>query len=139
MSSDDRELVTYFKGFADGPKMAEADAYQWGQTRAIAILGGLHRSGTTLLFRMLREHPDISGFANNEDPEQWLGVEDEGQFLQSVYPPAFCFGGPGRFALSPQAHLTDDSPLLTTENKAKLAFEWFPYFDLSKKVLLEKS
>src|SRR5690242_6170796 len=103
------------------------------------FLGGLHRSGTTLLFRMLREHPAISGFTNNKDANEWLAAEDEGQYLQSVYPQAIFWGGPGKFALDPESHLTEQSPLLTTENKAKLATQWFPYWDLSKRYLLEKS
>jgi Sulfotransferase family len=103
------------------------------------FVGGLQRSGTTLLFRMLREHPAISGFANNPDPDRWLAMDDEGEFLQSVYPPALCWGGPGRFAFAPEAHMTEESELLTPENKQKLAKEWSQYWDLSKPYLLEKS
>jgi len=132
------DLITYIKAPA-GSQPAAGDPRQMAQSRQIAILGGLHRSGTTLLFRMLREHPAVSGFANNQDANQWLGVEDEGQFLQSVYPPAMCWGGPGLFAFSPEAHLTEASELLTEENRTKLPREWFPFFDLSKRVLLEKS
>ena len=66
-------------------------------------------------------------------------AEDEGQYLQSVYPPAIFWGGPGKFAFSPDANLKEDSEFLTPENKTKLALEWFPYFDLAKKYLLEKS
>jgi hypothetical protein len=109
------------------------------QAHQFVFLGGLHRSGTTLLFRMLREHPAISGFANNQDANEWLAAEDEGQYLQSVYPQAIYWGGPGKFAFSPEAHLTEQSELLTVENKAKLAVQWFPYWDLSKHFLLEKS
>jgi len=100
---------------------------------------GLHRSGTTLLFRMLREHPEMSGFTNNQVATEWLALEDEGQFLQSVYPPGIVYGGPGSFAFSAGAHLTEDSELLTPDNKAQLAIDWFPYWDLTKRFLLEKS
>ncbi len=100
---------------------------------------GLHRSGTTLLFRMLREHPEMSGFTNNKVATEWLALEDEGQFLQSVYPPGIVYGGPGSFAFSPGAHLTEESELLTPDNKAQLALDWFPYWDLSRRYLLEKS
>jgi Sulfotransferase family len=109
------------------------------QRHHFVFLGGLHRSGTTLLFRMLREHPAISGFVNNQDANEWLAAEDEGQYLQSVYPPAIFWGGPGKFAFSPDAHLTEQSELLTTENRAKLPLQWSPYWDLSKHFLLEKS
>lgn len=94
---------------------------------------GLHRSGTTPLARCLSAHPQVSGFAGT-------GVtEDEGQHLQSVYPPASAHGGPGRFARDPRSHLTEDAPLATPENARRLAEQWAPYWDLDRPVLLEKS
>jgi hypothetical protein len=109
------------------------------QSHHFVFLGGLHRSGTTLLFRMLREHPEISGFENNKVKEEWLAPEDEGQFLQTVYPPAVFFGGPGKFAFSPEAHMTEESDLLTPENRLLLPQQWFPFWDITKRYLLEKS
>src|ERR1035438_9589816 len=115
-----------------------ASSLSFGQAREIAqshhfvFLCGLHRSGTTLLFRMLREHPEMTGFANNKVAAEWAPLEDEGQFLQGIYPPAMCYGGPGSFAFAPEAHLTESSELLTPGNKAQLAVDWFPYWDLSK-------
>jgi hypothetical protein len=45
----------------------------------LVFIGGLHRSGTSIVHRCLSDHPDVSGF-------QSTGVwEDEGQHLQSVY------------------------------------------------------
>jgi Sulfotransferase family len=136
-SMSDEELVTYIK--ATGSKLTPEQAGEIAQRHPFGILGGLHRSGTTLLFRMLREHPEISGFANNPYANEWLGAEDEGQYLQSVYPPAIFWGGPGKFAFSPDANLTEESEFLTPESKTRLALEWFPFFDLSKRFLLEKS
>ena len=81
----------------------------------------------------------MTGFANNKVATEWTPLEDEGQFLQGIYPPAMCYGGPGRFAFAPEAHLTESSELLTPENKAQLAVDWFPYWDLGKRYLLEKS
>lgn len=127
------------------PTTGPASALNLEQAREIAqahhfvFCCGLHRSGTTLLFRMLREHPEMSGFTNNQVATEWLALEDEGQFLQSVYPPGIVYGGPGSFAFSPGAHLTEESELLTPDNKAQLALDWFPYWDLSKRYLLEKS
>jgi hypothetical protein len=97
------------------------------------FIGGLHRSGTSVIFRCLREHPSISGFENTGVPE------DEGQHLQSVYPPARAYGGPGRFGFKPEAHLTDTSGLITSGNRLRLLAEWNKYWDLKKPVLLEKS
>ena len=97
------------------------------------FLAGLHRSGTTLLARLLAAHPEISGFSQTGVPA------DEGQHLQTVYPPASVYGGPGRFGFAPEAHLTESSPLVSEENARKVFEEWSPHWDLSRPVLLEKS
>lgn len=94
---------------------------------------GLHRSGTSILFKSLRDHPDISGFSNTLSPE------DEGMHLQTVYKPSGHYGGAGKFGFHPEAHLTELSPLVTDGNRQKLFSEWSPYWDLGKPYLLEKS
>lgn len=94
---------------------------------------GLHRSGTTVLADCLKEHPAISGFSDTGFPK------DEGQFLQSVFPIAKEFGGPGRFGFRKEMHLTEHSPLLTHDNKKKIFNEWSTYWDTKKQILLEKS
>jgi hypothetical protein len=99
----------------------------------LVFVGGLHRSGTTPLSRVLADHQDISGLVET-------GVtEDEGQHLQSVYPQAITYGGAGRFALDKRAHLTESSPLATEANAAQLLRSWLPYWDSRRKYLLEKS
>ena len=45
--------------------------------------------------------------------------QDEGQFLQDVYPTDAAYGGAGRFGFDPRAHRTETSELLTPENVAK--------------------
>ena len=97
------------------------------------FIGGLHRSGTTPFARCLAQHPEMSAFHDTNVPE------DEGQFLQTVYPTDNAFGGPGRFAFDEKAHLTESSELLTAENKAKLISEWEAQWDMSKKAFLDKS
>jgi hypothetical protein len=99
----------------------------------LLFIGGLHRSGTTPLARWLGEHPDVSSF---EDTGVW---EDEGQHLQDVYPPATRHGGPGRFGFAAAAHLTERSPLVSDESRRRLWAAWSPHWDLSRRVLLEKS
>jgi len=101
--------------------------------RRLVFVAGLHRSGTTPLARVLAQHPQVSGLAGT-------GVtEDEGQHLQSVYPPALTYGGPGRFARDPRAHLTETSRLVTPDNAHRLLIAWQPYWDTSRELLLEKS
>jgi Sulfotransferase family len=97
------------------------------------FLAGLHRSGTTLLARLLAAHPSVSGFSGTGVPA------DEGQLLQTVYPAAKVYGGPGRFGFAPESHLTEESPLATAESARTLFEEWSPHWDLSQPVLLEKS
>lgn len=97
------------------------------------FLGGLHRSGTSILHRLLRAHPEVSGFAETGVPQ------DEGQLLQGVYPPAWVYGGPGRFAFHSEAHLTESSELVSEVNRARLLREWGAYHDLGRSVLMEKS
>jgi len=94
---------------------------------------GLHRSGTSVLFRALRDHPEVSGFQGTASPE------DEGMHLQTVYLPSGRYGGAGAFGFHPDAHLTEQSPLVSKANRQKLFAEWSRYWDLSKIYLLEKS
>lgn len=97
------------------------------------FIGGLHRSGTTILAKSLQAHPQISGFENTG------AFKDEGQHLQTIFMPAKKYGGAGLFGFHEEAYLNETSPLVTTANRQKLFEEWKPYWDLSKPVLLEKS
>jgi hypothetical protein len=103
------------------------------EAKTFVFIAGLHRSGTSVLFKSLKEHPSFSGF-------EATGVqEDEGQLLQTVYPPASVYGGPGKFGFHAHAHLTESSPLATKRNARELFRQWAPHWDLTKPVLLEKS
>ncbi len=62
--------------------------YKWRQfiddnERTILIIGGPHRSGTTVVWEGIKAHPDIAGFGNRFD----TGVDySEGVLMQDVYP-----------------------------------------------------
>jgi hypothetical protein len=99
----------------------------------LVFLAGLHRSGTTLLTRLLAAHPEISGFSGTDAPA------DEGQHLQTVYPSDHEYGRPGRFGFAPEMHLTESSPLVSEQSALTLFEEWAPHWDLSRPLLLEKS
>jgi hypothetical protein len=101
--------------------------------RAFVFIAGLHRSGTSTVFKCLKEHPEISGF-------EGTGVtQDEGQLLQTVYPPARASGGPGRFGFDAAAHLTETSTLASVANAHELFRQWAPRWDLTRPILVEKS
>ena len=97
------------------------------------FIAGLHRSGTSLLHEVLREHPRISGF---RDTGVW---EDEGQHLQGVYPTAQAFGGPGRFAFDRRSHMDETHELATEDSARRLFGEWKRHLDPSRDFALEKS
>jgi hypothetical protein len=99
----------------------------------LVFLGGLHRSGTSVLTRCLHRHPAVSALTGTGVPE------DEGQHLQDLLPAAHALGGPGRFAFHPEAYVTERSPLAAPANRYRLLRRWIRYWDLSKLVLLEKS
>lgn len=112
--------------------------FQWqdnvnNQHHNFVFIGGLHRSGTSILFRAIREHPLISGFENTNSPE------NEGMHLQTIYKPSGEYGGAGRFGLNQKSHLTEESPQVNEVNRKKLFAEWSRYWDLDKPFLLEKS
>jgi hypothetical protein len=94
---------------------------------------GLQRSGTSMLGRNIARLENCTGFKNT-------GVlQDEGQYLQDVYPPDRAYGGTGRYGFDPRAHLTGTSDLLTPENVAKLRASWHAYWDNSKTICVEKT
>jgi hypothetical protein len=97
------------------------------------FIAGLHRSGTSFFHKALQQHTAVSGFRNTGVPE------DEGQHLQSLYPTGMAFGGPGRFAFHPAAHMDETSPLCSATSARRLFSEWAPFWDLDKPVLIEKS
>jgi hypothetical protein len=101
--------------------------------RRYVFVGGSPRSGTSLLGRNIARMEDCTGLKNT-------GVfEDEGQFLQDVYPTASAYGGSSRCAFDPRMHRTETSDLLTPENIRRLKARWHTYWDNTKSVFVEKT
>ena len=97
------------------------------------FVGGSPRSGTSLLGRNIARMEDCTGLKNT-------GVfEDEGQFLQDVYPTASAYGGSSRCGFDPRMHRTEKSELLTSENIRTLKARWHAYWDNTKNIFVEKT
>lgn len=97
------------------------------------FLAGHHRSGTSLLHEIIREHSLISGFSNTGVPE------DEGMFLQNIYNPAKIYGGPGKYIFDNNSHMNENHPLATTTNAKLILEQWENYYDKSCPYYVEKS
>jgi len=97
------------------------------------FVGGLHRSGTTILAQKIGELKNCTAFENTG------AIMDEGQHLQDVYLPDYIYGGVGKFGFAPEAHLTEDSPLLTPANVSRLRQSWEGYWDRNKTIRIEKT
>jgi Sulfotransferase family len=94
---------------------------------------GMPRSGTTIVAKEIARLANCTGFENT-------GVfMDEGQYLQDVYPTEWACGGAGRFGFAPDAHLTEDSTLLTPTNIARLRQSWETHWDRDKTIRVEKT
>mmetsp|Transcript_22626 Transcript_22626/g.72932 ORF Transcript_22626/g.72932 Transcript_22626/m.72932 type:complete len:523 (-) Transcript_22626:718-2286(-) len=102
------------------------------------FVGGLHRSGTSLLAELLKAHPEVAGQVIDGMPKE---LEQEGQHVQRVYPVDDALGGPGAFAHNPLAHMTERHPLATAASAARLEADWAPHWRgvEGAKVRLEKS
>lgn len=103
------------------------------QEKKFIFISGLHRSGTSLLYKILKEQDAISGLSKTNE------LEDEGQHVQTVYKPAYEFGGVGKFGFDINARLDENSKLINEINRKKLFNEWSRFWDLEKNILLEKS
>lgn len=97
------------------------------------FLGGLHRSGTSLLARMIGAHPSVAAISGAPVPE------NEGCYLQGAIPHTARHGQPMRFATDPAQHLTEGHPLDRLETRLRLEADWAPWFDPDRPWRIEKS
>lgn len=98
----------------------------------LVFICGLHRSGTTLLERMLAARFKVS-YLRASVPES------EGQHMQSVYRAAVHFGGPGRFAFSDEMRAEIASLQSHEDCRMRIISEWSRFVVGDSPILLEKS
>lgn len=115
-------------------------------TSQFIFIGGLQRSGTTVLGRLLAQHSEMTGMTGTPTRE------DEGQFVQDVYLTDHemgrqmhreIFTGSGRivrWAYHPQAHLVEEDARSIPGAGRRLRASWSGYWEKpDAAVLIEKS
>ena len=102
--------------------------------RKYVFVGGSPRSGTSLLGRNIARMEDCTGLKNT-------GVfEDEGQFLQDVYPTASAYGGSSRCGFDPRMHRTETLGFVRPRKRwRRLRATWHSFWDNSKSIFVEKT
>lgn len=101
--------------------------------KSFIFLAGHHRSGTSLLHEIIREHPLVSGFSQTGVPE------DEGQHLQFVYKPAKAFGGPGKYIFDKNSYMNECHALATEQSAEEIMKQWGQHYDPKCPHFVEKS
>ena len=97
------------------------------------FVGGLHRSGTTLLADCLEAHPDVRGLPHD------LAPEGEGVFLQGAIPHDALAGVPGAWAEDPVMHLVEGGPWDRLEVAERLRRDWDRWYPPGGTWRVEKS
>ena len=86
--------------------------------RRYVFVCGLHRSGTSVLGRNIARMENCTGFKDTG------AIEDEGQFLQDVYPISKVYGGAGKIRLrsssAPDREVTSTDTRERAETEAEL-------------------
>ena len=87
------------------------------EDKQLLFLCGLHRSGTTIIHDHLRTQLHTAYL-------QAPVPENEGQFLQNVFPQAFLFGGTGRFSFHREMNPPPEMPQSALRKRELLLGQW---------------
>ncbi len=99
--------------------------------RRIAFVGGLHRSGITLVARILGWSPDVSELTGTG------AVMDDGPANRNAHVGGL--GNTSEWTFHPRAHLTEEDAKHAPDVGARLRQAWSSHGDLESRVLVEKS
>ncbi len=97
------------------------------------FVAGLHRTGTSMLACLLKDHPEIAAISDAPVPE------NEGCFLQGAIAHTAHSGIPGRYATDPAQHLIEECRFDTLATRERLEADWQPWFTPGGQWRLEKS
>lgn len=97
------------------------------------FVGGLHRSGTSLIARAIAAHPQVEAIDDSPAPE------DEGVYLQGAIPHTARDGRPGAFAHDPAQHLTEASRFNTVDTMRYIGAQWDEWYPRALPWRVEKS
>lgn len=99
--------------------MGERDV---GPDHRYLFVGGLHRSGTSLVARIAAGLPGVAGISGAPVPE------NEGVYLQGGIPHDALSGRPMHFATDPAQHMTETHPLNRLETRTRIEADWASWF-----------
>ncbi|EIE50977.1 nodulation protein NoeE [Salipiger aestuarii] len=86
------------------------------------FVGGLHRSGTSLVARLIAGLPGVAAITDAPVPE------NEGVYLQGAIAHTALHGAPMRFATDPGQHHAEDSACNRLETRQRIEADWAPHF-----------
>lgn len=104
-----------------------------GPQHRYVFIGGLHRSGTSLVTRIIGNIPGVGSIRDAPVPE------NEGVYLQGGIPHHAQSGMPMHFATDPDQHLTEHHVLNRLETKLRIEADWDLWFPLGCLWRAEKS
>ncbi|GGA96394.1 sulfotransferase [Allosediminivita pacifica] len=86
------------------------------------FVGGLHRSGTSLVARLIAELDGVAGITDAPVPE------NEGVYLQGAIPHTARHGRPMHFATDPAQHHVEGGSHDRLEVRQRIEADWAPFF-----------